>query len=450
MNLNRQSEIRQQLSATVSHLQYIPVNGTDIVPAGTTYSWSAPVVTGGMTGGTAGAGLTVISGTLINSSNTSQTATYTVTPLSGTCSGSVFTVIVTVNPGPAITNITATACNGSAFTIAPVNITNGIVPAGTTYSWPLPVVTGGLTGGAAGTSQANISGNLANPTNSAQTATYTVTPVSGSCTGTPFTITVTINPWPAITAMTSSTCSLQPFSVTPVNGTNGIVPAGTTYSWSAPAVTGGMTGGAAGASQATVNGTLINPTNIVQTATYTVTPLAGTCTGATFTVTVTINPRPSIIPLTSTICSKATFTVTPSNGINGSVPAGTTYSWPAPVVTGGITGGTSGSGAAGITGTLTNPTTSVRTATYTVTPLTGGCTGPDFTLTVTVNPLPATSAITGPAVLCEDAVNQVYQVTNTPGSTYAWTVPASLDITTPPGTVFHSCRCSAGNGSARR
>ena len=109
-----------------------------------------------------------------------------------------------------------------------------------------PVVTGGLTGGAAGANQVNINGTLTNPTNSAQTATYTVTPVAGTCTGTPFTVTVTVNPWPAINNLTTVACSQAAFTVTPVDVTDGIVPGGTTYSWNAPAVTGGMTGGAIG------------------------------------------------------------------------------------------------------------------------------------------------------------------------------------------------------------
>ena len=138
----------------------------------------------------------------------------------------------------------------------------------------------------------------------------------------------------------------------------------------------------------------------------------------------------------ATICSNGTFTVTPSNGINGIVPAGTTYSWGLPVVTGGITGGATGAGAASISGTLTNPTTLVQTATYSVTPLTGSCAGVPFNVIVTVNPLPATSAIAGDPVICESATNKVWQVTNTPGSTYAWTVPASLNKTSPIGMYF--------------
>ena len=270
-----------------------------------------------MTGGAAGTNLANINGTLVNSSSSPQTATYTVTPTSGTCSGNTFTVTVTVNPGPAINAMAANACSGAAFTVTPADVTNGVVPAGTTYTWPVPVVTGGITGGAAGTDLLSIGATLVNPTSNPQTATYTVTPKAGSCTGTPFTLTITVNPWPAVNNLTATTCSETAFTVTPVNGTNGIVPAGTTYSWTAPSVTGGMTGGATGSGAANINGTLFNSTNIAQTATYTVTPVTGTCTGVNFTVTVTVNPMPSILPMTATICSEASFTATPVNGTNG-------------------------------------------------------------------------------------------------------------------------------------
>src|SRR6185369_7161667 len=114
-------------------------------------------------------------------------------------------------------------------------------------------------------------------------------------------VTVTVSPMPSINAMTTTVCSGTAFSVTPVNVTNGIVPAGTTYSWGVPTVTGGMTGGVAG-SGPSITGTLTNPTNTTQTATYTVTPTSGSCTGATFTVTITVTPKPSINAMTTTVC----------------------------------------------------------------------------------------------------------------------------------------------------
>ncbi len=400
-----------------------PLNGTDIVPAGTTYSWGAPTVTGGLTGGAAGTNATSITGTLTNPTNTNQTATYTVTPTSGSCPGATFTVTVTVNPKPSVTAQTATTCSATGFTVTPANGGGNIIPTGTTYSWSAPAVTGGLTGGAAGTNAANISGALTNPTNTAQTATYTVTPASGTCTGSTFTVTVTVNPQPAIANKTATACSATGFTVTPVNGAD-IVPAGTTYSWSAPTVTGGVTGGAAGTNAASITGTLNNPTNTAQTATYTVTPTSGTCAGSTFNVTVTVNPKATIAAKTQTICSGGSFTVTPANGTD-IVPAGTTYSWSAPAVTGGITGGAAGVNATSITGTLNNPTNTTQTATYTVTPSSGTCTGATFTVTVTVSPQPAIANKT--ATTCSATGFTVTPVNGADvvpaGTTYSWSIP---------------------------
>ncbi len=74
------------------------------------------------------------------------------------------------------------------------------------------------------------------------------------------------------------------------------------------------------------------------------------------------------------------------------------------------------------------------------------CTTPVYSniVTVTINPLPLTSEIRGPSVLCEDAVNRVYEVDSHPGSTYAWTVPPSLVITSPSGMNFIIVEAVAG------
>lgn len=402
-----------------------PVNGTNgLVPAGTTYTWAAPGVTGGITGGAAGTGSS-ITGTLNNPTNTAQTATYSVTPNYGGCNGAVFTLTVTVDPTPAINSMTAVVCEGGIFTVTPVNITNGIVPANTTYSWPVPVVTGGLGGGAVGVGMASIAGVLTNPTNSTQTATYTVTPVSAGCTGNTFTLTVSVNPVPEVNNMTATVCSGTAFSVTPADGVNGVVPPATLYSWDTPSVTGGMTGGSAGTNQAGIGATLINPTNTVQTATYTVTPSVGTCPGDNFTVTVTVNPTPSVSNKTVSTCGGVQFTMTPS--APDIVPAGTTYSWPAPSLPAGLTGGAAGNNAPNFSGTLVNTTNNALTATYTVTPRSGICTGSTFTVTVTVNPAPAISNKT--VTVCSGTAFTVTPV-NGPdvvpaGTTYSWPAPGA-------------------------
>jgi hypothetical protein len=400
-----------------------PANGTNgIVPPGTTYSWPAPAGTG-FTGGAVGNNQNNIFGTLINTTSAVQTATYTVTPTTGTCTGSTFTITVTLNPKPAINNMTDTVCSGTTFTVTPVNGTNGIVPSGTTYSWPAPTGTG-FTGGAAG-SGSSITGTLTNITSAVQTVTYTVTPTAGICAGNTFTITVTLNPRPAINNMTATVCSGTTFTVTPVDVTNGIVPSGTTYSWPAP--TGSdFTGGAAG-SGSSITGTLTNTTSAVQIATYTVTPTAGTCTGNTFTVTVTLDPIPAINNITAIVCSGTTFTVAPVDVTNGIVPLGTTYSWPAPTGTG-FTGGTAGSGSS-ITGTLTNTTSVVQTATYTVTPTAGTCAGSTFTVTVTLNPTPVVTNSPLLQTICSGASTTLVTLTsNVAGTTFAWTATATTGV----------------------
>ncbi|GAA4129345.1 hypothetical protein GCM10022250_18970 [Flavobacterium chungbukense] len=98
-----------------------------------------------------------------------------------------------------ISPITATTCSGAAsLTINPATITGNTVPTGTTYTWPVPVRTAGLSGGAASSGNPNSIATgvltLNTGTTTPQTATYTVTPVSGTCTGVPFTVTVTVNP----------------------------------------------------------------------------------------------------------------------------------------------------------------------------------------------------------------------------------------------------------------
>ena len=137
---------------------------------------------------------------------------------------------------------------------------------------------------------------------------------------------------PVVTNQVSTICSTGTFTVTPVdNGTTILLTtAGSQYSWGLPVVTGGITGGATGTAQASISGTLVNPTTVNQTATYTVTPKSlavGTCDGATFTVTVTVQPATAISAqstATQTQCLGGTFTAI-SVTANGT---GTlTYQW---------------------------------------------------------------------------------------------------------------------------
>lgn len=141
--------------------------------------------------------------------------------------------------------------------------------------------------------------------------------------------------------------------------------------------------------------TLLNPGSINYTtsgnyqAIFSVTNSCGTTTKtANFSVNTVLSPV--ITPKTVQICSGSSFQVTPfTNGIDN-VPAGTTYIWSTPIVSppGAISGASAQAGpVTTISQFLTNNTNSPATVTYTISPISKVCPGPDFTITVTVDPL---------------------------------------------------------------
>ena len=304
-------------------------NASTIVPANTVYSWSAPIVTGGITGGSSLSGQTSIFGTLINPTNVNQTATYTVTPASGIspiCNGSSFSVTVTVAPKPYVQNATTSVCSTSSFSFSPTNGSGNIVPSGTLYSWGTPTVTGGITGATAGSNQSLVVQTLTNPTNIAQTATYTITTISGSCGGNTFTLTITVNPKPttSVNLASQTACSGIIFSPIVATNTNNLA---TTYGWTRDNTT-NVSGTASGTSSLIASGNsfslsqiLTNNTTTAQTVVFTFTPTTNGCAGDPITSTVIVNTAtvggtassslPGVTPVVRTIteCHFATGTV---------------------------------------------------------------------------------------------------------------------------------------------
>ena len=150
------------------------------------------------------------------------------------------------------------------------------------------------------------------------------------------------------------------------------------------------------------------------------------CNTASCSFDVVVNPVPVISNMTATICSGGTFSVTPENGVNGTVPGGTTYSWSAPSVPG-ITGTLPGNNAASISGTLVNTTAAPINVVYTVAPLSGDCGGASFTVTVTVNPV-LICTITGPdGPLCPSTTHTYTAEAGMTG--YTWSITGDATIT---------------------
>ncbi|MFN5429111.1 MAG: PKD-like domain-containing protein, partial [Bacteroidota bacterium] len=417
-----------------------PVNQLNgIVPQLTTYKWATPSVTNpSLTGGESrNTAQDSIYGSFYNGTNTVQTATYTVFPTSPNCGvNAPFTVIVTVNPEPQIQVMSIVTCSGVQFTISPTNLVNGIVPLNTAYSWSTPSVSNpSLTGGVSGNAINSFLVTLTNNTNTTQSATYNIKPTApapGSCVGANFTVIVYVNPKAVITEMSATVCTGVQFQVTPVDGTNGIVPDFISYSWSKPLVSSAsLTGGQSDADKTSIFGTLINATNSTQTAIYTVVPSLSNCAdNNAFTVTVFINPRPQINSMSSVTCSGVQFTLSPTDKVNGIVPINTIYTWDPPVVSNAsLTGGISGNSVNKITGTLINLTNKLQTATYnirTIAPAPGSCEGNTFTAIIYVNPQSAITEMS--TTICSGIQFRVTPVNETNGivpfgTTYTWGLP---------------------------
>ncbi|MDZ4714331.1 MAG: PKD-like domain-containing protein [Cytophagales bacterium] len=416
---------------SLSNFNYVPTSAT----IGATFAWTRAAVAG--ISEPAGAGAGTINEVLTNTTTLFKTVTYIYTTTAAGCSGAPQNVVVQVNPTPEIFDRIISVCSGSAFTISPSNgvpTAATIVPGGTTYAWGAPVVTGGITGGSAQAGQASISQVLTNPTNVPQTATYVVIPTSGAsglCAGPSFQVFVTVNPKPVIPNQTpAAICSGTAFTVSPVDGVPTaatIVPGGTTYTWAPPVVTGGITGSSGQAGQPSISQTLTNPSTSLATATYTVTPTsgaAGSCVGANFQIVVTVNPTPI---LSSTLAPagmcNGTFNYVPT-----SATVGSTFTWSRAAVAGILEGATAGAG--NVSEPLTNVTTSPINVTYVYITTANGCNNaPGESVVVTVNPTPGANPVTGFTLVCENnTANVFYSVTANGANTYSWTVPAGFTI----------------------
>jgi len=319
----------------------------------------------------------------------------------GTVTSSSSQVIVVADPTVSVQPLTSqTQCQGSPAT--PLTVT-AIGGTGTfTYQWY------------SNAANNNTSGTIIS---TATSDTYTpLTAVTGTvyyycvigqtglgCNVTSATAAVIVVPAPAITTQPigSAVCLNGTPTILSVAYSNGT---GTpTYQWYSN-TTNTTTGGiAVGINLAT----FAPPSTVVGTLFYycVVTFSSGGCSLITSdTAEVIINQIPVVSDQIAIICSTTTFTVAPTNGGSNIVPLGTTYSWPVPVVTGGITGGAVGTSQPTITGILTNQINS-ETATYTITPTSNGCQGASFTLVVTVNPLP-TATIGGTTTVCLNTTPQ--------------------------------------------
>ena len=379
--------------------------------SGTNYNWTNSNTSIGLAASGTG---DIPSFTTINTGTLPQVATIIITPiydnLGLSCAGATKQFTYTVNAVPVIATMQEIICSETRFTTIPQDggTLANIVPPNTKYTWTVAAnanVTGQQN---QSVPQSNISQVLTNLTNVVQAVVYTVTPISGSngaCFGNTFTITVTVNPKVTVPNQLASICSEGSFSLTPATFTGvTIIPAGSTFSWPLPTLSGTITGAAAGATQNFIFGTLTNPTNTEQTAVYIITPLSGNCTGNVFTISVEVKPKPHLSSaiIAPTICTNSVFNYTAQSTV-----VNTSFNWNRPAITG-ILNPANSSNSNIIKEILINTTAAPIVVPYTFTLTARGCVVTE-TITVTILPtVQAQFASNNSAINCAPFVYNTY------------------------------------------
>jgi hypothetical protein len=402
----------------------LPANGGgNIVPPGTTYSWGLPTVTAGITGATALSGQIDFNQTLINSTNTIQTASYNVTATTGGCSTTTFSVLVTVFPKPTVAAAPATQviCSNEAIG-TPITFTNPNGIAGTIdYNWTRNNI-GIVTGMASLGSGSTVIGNLSNATNNIETTDFEVIATTeNGCESLPFSVSVEVKPIPTVAVTPSANqtiCSEDDITEIVISNPNG-VPGPITYNWTRTN-TANITGIPDG-SGTSIIGSLTNTTSIAQTTFFTIKATANGCDSTTTTVAVTVNPKPTVAvsTATQTVCGG---TAIGDIGItNPNSVLGTTYSWTR-AVNPNLSGMPNGIGTP-ISGTLVNIGNNDETAVFTVTATAGTCFS-TTTTTVNVRPTPTILITPSSQTVCNGVALTTMNITNpnnVTGTTYIWT-----------------------------
>lgn len=309
-------------------------------------------------------------------------------------------------PAPVLTALSApSGCAGSTLTIT-----------GTDLSGATSVTIGGT----AATIVSNTATSITVTVGSGTGGNVVVTTAGGASNGLPF----TINPTPAGTA-TPATASICDGAATSI-ALSASIP-GTSYTWTAAQLSGGTvtgfsdcTSGCAGTIAQTLHATGVTA-GVVR---YTITPELNSCTGTPLSADVTVYPNPpaTATPASSTICSGTSTNIALSTGITGA-----TFSWPAPVITGGtVTGAAAGTGNT-INQTLTNTGSTPVTVTYTINATnpagTGGsCTVAPVTATVVVNP--GVQITSQPAGNTQCSGDYTFSVTASNATGYQWYGPS--------------------------
>ncbi len=393
-----------------SPFDYLPTSAT----TGTSFTWSRALVTG--ISNTANSGTDDPEETLVNTTNAPITVTYVYTLTANSCSNTQ-DVTVVVNPKPSVNTLSnVTVCNGdtTATVILGSNVT------GATYAWSNNNATIGLaTSGTGNIASFTAVNNDPFPV----VATVSVTASAEGCTGNATTLTIRVNPTPAMNPVSDvAVCNNA--------STNAIDFAGTAPGFASAAAlpgyvwTNSNTGiGLANSGTGNISSfTAVNTTTDPVIAEVHVTPVQLGCYGLTDTFTITVNPTPVLTStLTATpVCNNTVFNYTPT-----SATAGTAYSWSRATVTG-ITNAAN-AGSDDPNEVLINTTTDPVIVTYNYTLTANSCANSED-VSVTVYPTPVLSSTLTATPVCDSSLFSYTPTSATTGTTYSWSRAAVTGI----------------------
>ena len=386
--------------------------------AGATFNWTA-IQQSGITGMiTSGTDIIPVQ-TLTNSTNAPIDVIYKAkATVAGatSCAGTEYSYTITVNPIPEIKEVfSLSSCSNIPFNVIPTNGGANSVPAGTTYTWAMPVISpvGVITGGSEQTGpQLSISQTLTNSTSLTATATYVVTPIFNGCTGNTFEVIVDVEPVPSVNKVNDMIlCSAEQNPLISFIGN----PAGTVFNWTSDNPGIGMP---AAGTNSIAPFTAINTGTSPVKAMITVTPVFEDCNGTQLQFSITVNPTGQVVnPGTQNLCNGQNATI---NFTTINIGGITTYSWTNnnPAI------GLSSLGNGNITFTPVNNGNTVLNTTIAVTPEYSAngviCKGTTEQITVTVNP---TTIVSQPdnQTLCNGVLtNEVKFIGNIPETVFSW------------------------------
>ncbi|MDP9076471.1 MAG: gliding motility-associated C-terminal domain-containing protein [Bacteroidota bacterium] len=396
---------RARVDVTVSTIPTVTSSNSDIICSGNplsytitsdvpaaTFLWSRAQVAGISNGAVTNQTGSAINETLINTSADAVNVTYVITPMNGSCAGTLFNYIVTVYPTPTVTSpASPPICNGTPVDYA---ITFNTI---TDFSWSRNAIPGITNVAVSGQASGTIKEALFNTTNAPIDVTYIITSSTGTCPGTPFPLKVTVNPEAQITSAATNTnpgiCSGDPQNYKMTSN----IPSAT-FLWSRDVVANISNAAVSNQTSAVIDEALINTGNSAVKVTYVITPVANGCPGLPFNYVVTVKPQ----VITPKANSNSPICIGSTLKLSTSPVAKATYLWTGPN---------------GYSNTSQNPpditsVTKANTGVYSLVVQVNGCSSAVSTTTVDIREPPVANAgsndtvcITNPAIFLHGIIS---------------------------------------------